>query len=179
MSKSTPISSLPDENNDLVQQVLDEVELSKQESERGYSNQPSNMPYMAPIQTEQNMGQNMMGQNMMGQNMMGQNMMGQFPMQNNLPFMQQQIPTEMTDFMKSETSDDSENLFLGFTISHLKNTIVVLILFIILHLPFLTSFMAKYLSFMINLETGNITIIGVLIKAFICTIIFLLVTRFL
>ena len=174
MSKSTPISSLPDENNDLVQQVLDEVELSKQESERGYSNQPSNMPYMAPIQTEQNMGQNMMGQNMMGQNMMGQ-----FPMQNNLPFMQQQIPTEMTDFMKSETSDDSENLFLGFTISHLKNTIVVLILFIILHLPFLTSFMAKYLSFMINLETGNITIIGVLIKAFICTIIFLLVTRFL
>ena len=169
MSKSTPISSLPDENNDLVQQVLDEVELSKQESERGYSNQPSNMPYMAPIQTEQNMGQNMMGQNMMGQ----------FPMQNNLPFMQQQIPTEMTNFMKSETSDDSENLFLGFTISHLKNTIVVLILFIILHLPFLTSFLGKYLSFMINMETGNITIIGVLIKAFICTIIFLLVTRFL
>ena len=174
MSKSTPISSLPNENNDLVQQVLDEVELSKQESERGYNNQPSNMPYMQPIQTEQNMGQNMMGQNMMGQNMMGQ-----FPMQNNLPFMQQQIPTEMTNFMKSETSDDSENLFMGFTISHLKNTIVVLILFIILHLPFLTSFMAKYLSFMINLETGNITIIGVLIKAFICTIIFLLVTRFL
>ena len=174
MSKSTPISSLPNENNDLVQQVLDEVELSKQESERGYSNQPSNMPYMQPIQTEQNMGQNMMGQNMMGQNMMGQ-----FPMQNNLPFMQQQIPTEMTNFMKQEASDDSENLFMGFTISHLKNTIVVLILFIILHLPFLTSFMAKYLSFMINLETGNITIIGVLIKAFICTIIFLLVTRFL
>ena len=169
MSKSTPISSLPDENNDLVQQVLDEVELSKQESERGYSNQPSNMPYMAPIQTEQNMGQNMMGQNMMGQ----------FPMQNNLPFMQQQIPTEMTDFMKSETSDDSENLFLGFTISHLKNTIVVLILFIILHLPFLTSFMGKYLSFMINMETGNITIIGVLIKALICTTIFLIATRFL
>ena len=116
---------------------------------------------------------------MMGQNMMGQNMMGQFPMQNNLPFIQQQIPTEMTNFMKQEASDDSENLFMGFTISHLKNTIVVLILFIILHLPFLTSFMAKYLSFMINLETGNITIIGVLIKAFICTIIFLLVTRFL
>ena len=169
MSKSTPISSLPDENNDLVQQVLDEVELSKQESERGYNNQPSNMPYMQPIQTEQNMGQNMMGQNMMGQ----------FPMQNNLPFMQQQIPTEMTDFMKSETSDDSENLFLGFTISHLKNTIVVLILFIILHLPFLTSFMGKYLSFMINMETGNITIIGVLIKALICTTIFLIATRFL
>ena len=174
MSKSTPISSLPDENNDLVQQVLDEVELSKQESERGYSNQPSNMPYMQPIQTEQNMGQNMMGQNMMGQNMMGQ-----FPMQNNLPFIQQQIPTEITNFMKPETSDDSENLFLGFTISHLKNTIVVLILFIILHLPFLTSFLGKYLSFMINMETGNITIIGVLIIAFICTIIFLLVTRFL
>ena len=169
MSKSTPISSLPDENNDLVQQVLDEVELSKQESERGYSNQPSNMPYMPPIQTEQNMGQNMMGQNMMGQ----------FPMQNNLPFMQQPIPTEMTNFMKPETSDDSENLFLGFTMSHLKNTIVVLILFIILHLPFLTSFMGKYLSFMINIETGNITIIGVLIKALICTIIFLIATRFL
>ncbi len=173
MSKSTAISDIPDSNNELVQQVLDEVELSKQESERSYSNDPmGQLPFMQPIQTQQPMNQNPMNQNPMGQ----------FNMQNlqnmqNMPFMLPQNNQQMGQFNMPQY-DDNDNLFLGFTLNHIKNTVIVLILFTLLHMPFTTSILEKYLSFMTEVETGNITIVGICIKALVCAIIFLIISRF-
>ena len=169
MSKSTAISDIPDSNNELVQQVLDEVELSKQESERSYSDeQMGQLPFMQPIQTHQQP--------------MNQNPMGQFNMQNmqnmqNMPFMFPQNNQQMQQFSMPQY-DDNDNLFLGFTLNHLKNTVIVLILFTLLHMPFTTSVLGKYLSFMTDFETGNITIIGICIKALVCAFIFLIISRF-
>ena len=166
MSKSTAISDIPDSNNELVQQVLDEVELSKQESERSYSNEPmGQLPFIQPIQTQQPM-----------------NPMGQFNMQNmqnmqNMPFMLPQNNQQMPQFNMPQY-DDNDNLFLGFTLNHIKNTVIVLILFTLLHMPFTTSILGKYLSFMTDFETGNITIVGICIKALVCAIIFLIISRF-
>jgi len=53
-----------------------------------------------------------------------------------------------------------------------------LILFTLLHMPFTTSILGKYLSFMTDFETGNITIVGICIKALVCAIIFLIISRF-
>jgi hypothetical protein len=167
MSKSTAISDIPDSNNELVQQVLDEVELSKQESERSYSNEPmGQLPFMQPIQTQQPMNQNPMNQNPMGQ----------FNMQN-IPFMLPQNNQQMGQFNMPQYNDN-DNLFLGFTLNHIKNTVIVLILFTLLHMPFITSILGKYLSFMTDYETGNITIVGICIKALICAMIFLIISRF-
>ena len=174
MSKSTAISDIPDSNNELVQQVLDEVELSKQESERSYSNEPmGQLPFMQPIQTQQTMNQNPMGQFNM-QNM--QNMPNMQNMQN-MPFMLPQNNQQMGQFNMPQY-DDNDNLFLGFTLNHIKNTVIVLILFTLLHMPFTTSILEKYLSFMTEVETGNITIVGICIKALVCAIIFLIISRF-
>lgn len=170
MSKSTAISDIPDSNNELVQQVLDEVELSKQESERAYSNEPmGQLPFMQPIQTQQ-------------QQPMNQNPMGQFNMQNmqNMPFMLPQNNQQMGQMgqFNMPQYDDNDNLFLGFTLNHIKNTVIVLILFTLLHMPFITSILGKYLSFMTDFETGNITIVGICIKALVCAMIFLIISRF-
>ena len=167
MSKSTAISDLPDSNNELVQQVLDEVELSKQESERGYTNeQMEQLPFMQPIQTS-TMGQYNMPNMQNMQNMPNMPMM--FPQNNNN--MGYPMPN-ITQY------DDNDNLFLGFTLNHIKNTVIVLILFTLLHLPFVTSILSKYLSFMVDFESGNITIVGICIKALVCAMIFLIISRF-
>jgi len=176
MSKSTPISDLPDANSDLVQQVLDEVELSKQQSERDYGSQSTqaNIPYMQPIQTEQNIMQQMPMNNMQQQfpmnNMM--NNMTQNPMNN------QQLPLLSNFGITENKTNDNDEILFGFTYTHLKNTIVVLVLFLLLHLPITTSLLSKVLSFVIDYETGQITILGVLFKGILCTLIFLIITRF-
>ena len=172
MTKSTPISDLPDVNSELVQQVLDEVELSKQQSERDYGSQPTqaNMPYMQPIQTEQNMMQQFPVNNMQ-----------QFPMNNmmnNQMMNNQQLPLLSELGLRENKSNDNDEIFLGFTYTHLKNTIVVLVLFLLLHLPITTSLLSRVLSFISDQETGEITILGVLFKGIICTLIFLTITRF-
>jgi hypothetical protein len=127
------------------------------------------LPFMQPIQTQQ-------------QQPMNQNPMGQFNMQNmqNMPFMLPQNNQQMGQMgqFNMPQYDDNDNLFLGFTLNHIKNTVIVLILFTLLHMPFITSILGKYLSFMTDFETGNITIVGICIKALVCAMIFLIISRF-
>ena len=166
MSKSTSINKLPniDNSDALIKQVLDEVESSKMSSE-GYRPQiQEQAQYQAPLpQYPQQM---------------------QYPQQQPPQFPQYQYnyqpPMDMPPSMplKKFKNNSSKDLFLGVTMSDIKKSISVLVLFIVLYLPGVNSILAKYLTFTVS-NDGGLSLYGVLFKSLVAGISYLVISQFL
>ncbi len=166
MSKSTSINKLPniDNSDALIKQVLDEVESSKMSSE-GYRPQiPEQKQYQSlpPPQYPQQM---------------------QYPQQQpQFPQYQYnyQPPMDMPPSMplKKFKNNSSKDLFLGVTMSDIKKSISVLVLFIVLYLPGVNSLLAKYLTFTVSNE-GGLSLYGVLFKSLVAGVSYLVISKFL
>ena len=165
MSKSTSINKLPNMDNSdaLIKQVLDEVESSKMSSE-GYRPQiQEQVQYQAPMQ--------------------------QYPQQMQYPQQPQQFPQYPYNYqppmdmppsmpLKKFKNHSSKDLFFGITMSDIKKSISVLILFIVLYLPGVNSLLAKYLTFTVSTE-GGLSLYGVLFKSLVAGVSYLVISKFL
>ena len=162
-SRSTPISQLrtmddnlsEDENSQLVQEVLDEVELSKQQVVQQLPqmmHQPQIIHQPQMVQQQPQMIQQKMGpvENMHANNYMEQKQIEHF-----------------------QNKTDS---FLGFNMSDLKLTVVVFILFVLLNLLGVSSLIGRMLPFSVT-DDGTSTVMGVITRALVSMLIFLIAKK--
>ncbi len=151
VANSNPLPSIDEqtENAKLVQDVLNEVEMSRQSSETGYAPQHMSQQYgppqgyMSPPAQPQHLGETY-----------GQNYSGS----------------------ANSAHTTKESSFLGITISDLKQMMIIFILFLLFNLQFVVDLIGKYLYFTQH-DSGFTTILGIVFRSAIIMLLFLILKK--
>lgn len=153
--RSTPINQLPsinyDENAQLVEDVLNEVEMSKNNIENNVQQLPYQNRLEQPYQQHQQSLQN-------------------YQFNPNIPF-NNNNSNKLNDILELK-----EASFLGITLNDIKQMIILLFLFIIFNLKLVINIFGKYILISQD-EEGFSTLSGLIIRGSIVMILFLILKK--
>lgn len=163
-SKSTMLDSLPQQNDEGQQKLVQEI--------------------LQEIKDDQPVDQNDLQQYQMDSNVNMTGPAGQLPSQDEIREMQEmQQMQQMQQMQEQQLLQEQSHLhdksisFFDKIMSNSKETVLVAVLFLVLSQPFLNTVLSKIPKALS--ETGDCSIIGLSIKAILCALLYLTVKTFL
>ena len=150
MSKSTPISNLPNlkkqgepafeqRENDIVKEILNEIDSSGKGGNSGAQQAQQ-------AHAQEQVRQQMMEQQMMEQQMMEQQMMEQQMMEQPSPDLQQLAPPSLDSMVAPKPKSLVENI-----LANLKPSLIVAVIVMLLSVPAISNALTKILSSKVSL----------------------------